>query len=728
VAQDEFLPDNTFSDADRMQRDSYITQPLETIVENPHSAASGALGSSRAAGGRRGWAILWRGTLGVLLAGGLLAGAGALYYQATFADRIYPNISVQGTNLGLAQPEDARSELVARYQPFLDAPLTLSFHGTSWQPTHSEVGLRLEIEQAIEQAFGTGRKQDLVGNVREVAAVWEHGLELPVAMTIDQPQLQRYLAKLAGEVERAPVDAKLLIEGVNISVVPAQEGRQLLVDETLADITAALQSLSPQQVALRTRALPPLLGDAEAERAADEARAYIQGALQLSAEEQTWEVTPETLAGMLRQRVVSKPDGTRTIEVSFDPAGFEPLLDEIDAGTGYDGTNPRIDWNGGDLRIISDGTPGLKLDKDKARELLAEAVRGESRAIALPFKEVPPKVNQATLGQLGIKELIAVGQSDFSGSAAYRITNVVNGMRLLNGIVLAPDEEFSFNKYIGEIDAVNGFVEGYAIIQNRTQLEYGGGICQDSTTMFRAAFWAGLPITERWGHSFYISWYDMYGYGEYGNGPGMDATIFTGGPDLKFVNDTGNYLLIQSYANPNTGLAEVAMYGTKPNRTVEFIGPEIRNRVGPPSAPVFVPDPKQPRGALRQSDTARGGMDIYFSRVIVENGVRQAPEQFVTAFKPWPNIYVHNPADTVYYDPERGISVTPFEPEPTPEATPGEGGDPATSAPPEGQQPAEPAPPAPSEGQPFQPAEPAPAPPAEPAPPVEGQPVGGVTP
>ncbi|NJO82826.1 MAG: VanW family protein, partial [Blastochloris sp.] len=151
---------------------------------------------------------------------------------------------------------------------------------------------------------------------------------------------------------------------------------------------------------------------------------------------------------------------------------------------------------------------------------------------------------------------------------------------MLHGILVAPGEEFSFNEHIGAINAANGFVEGYAIINNRTQLEWGGGICQDSTTMFRAAFWAGLPITERKGHSFYISWYDTYGYGAYGNGPGIDAAIYTGpgGQDFKFLNDTGNWLLIQTNVDEARTLAEISLYGTSDGRVVEFEGPEIFDR------------------------------------------------------------------------------------------------------------------------------------------------------
>ena len=301
-------------------------------------------------------------------------------------------------------------------------------------------------------------------------------------------------------------------------------------------------------------------------------------------------------------------------------------------------------WNNGDLKIVKPGKSGLRLDEAQAKAAILAAISGPSRTLALPVREVQPQVTEANLHDLGIKELVSLGRSDFTGSAEYRITNIGVGMNILNGILLAPGEEFSFNGNIGSIDKLNGFVEGYAIIQNRTQLEFGGGICQDSTTLFRAAFWAGLPITERWGHSFYISWYDKYALGSYGNGPGMDATIFTGGPDLKFVNDTGHWLLMQSTSNPRTGVAEVAFYGTKPNRQVE-ITRKVYDRIPAPTEPQFVFDAKQAPGTSRQSDHARGGMTIDVYRIVTENGARKQPELFQTKFRPWPNIFVYNPAD-----------------------------------------------------------------------------------
>lgn len=128
--------------------------------------------------------------------------------------------------------------------------------------------------------------------------------------------------------------------------------------------------------------------------------------------------------------------------------------------------------------------------------------------------------------------------------------------------------------------------------------------------MMRAAFWAGLPITERWNHSHYLSWYDKYGYGEYGNGPGIDSTIFLGGADLKFLNDTGAWILIQAYANPENSLAEIRFYGTKGGRTVELAGPRISYR-------------------------SNGGMDVAFTRIIKQDGIEVDRKTYWSGYTPW---------------------------------------------------------------------------------------------
>jgi len=498
-----------------------------------------------------------------------------------------------------------------------------------------------------------------------VYAIWENGLDLPVHVTFDQNKLRAYVAGVSADLEQAPIDAQLRLDGTTVTTQPSHVGRQVLVDQTVSDLTAALASFQPHTVALKTREIAPRLNDAAVADARARIEAMLQSSLTLEVEKKQYVWTPAEIALMLDIGRVPQDSVNDKIAVELNSYQVGRRVRQIADETGRGSVNPRVDWNNGDLRITKPGKPGVRLDEAQAGASIVAAIAGANRVLALPVQEVAPQVTEANLHSLGINELVSIGRSDFTGSADYRINNIGVGMGILNGILIAPGEEFSFNNNIGSIDARNGFVEGYAIIQDRTQLEFGGGICQDSTTLFRAAFWAGLPITERWGHSFYISWYDKYGLGVNGNGPGLDATIFTGGPDLKFVNDTGHWLLMQSTSNPHTGVAEVAFYGTKPNRTVA-LEQSITKRIPAPTNPKFVTVPKQPFGTSRQSDHARGGMTINVYRTITENGVRKQPQLFQTTFRAWPNIYVFNPANM---GPD-GKPLIPFGAQPAPQPTP----------------------------------------------------------
>ncbi|NCC33129.1 MAG: vanomycin resistance protein VanB [Chloroflexia bacterium] len=571
----------------------------------------------------------------------------------------------------------------------------------------AELGVRIETERAVAEAMALGRDQGLFTNVRSILAIYEQGVELPLHVTVNQTRMQEYLLARVAEVEQPAIDAALTLNGTTLATAPSATGQQVLVGDTLQEITAAIQALDPQMIALRTRTLQPSLSDGAVQEAQATIDTLLATPLTLTVE--GW-ATPfvwsrEDIARLIRIERVNGAEGD-TLVVSLDQELIKTALEEIGDTTEKVGRYPRVAWNGGALRITREGTSGERLDAVVAQEMVTSALfkADEQRNVNLPMRETAAPVTTANLGELGIRELLSVGRSDFSGSAAYRITNIQAGMRLLDGVLVAPDEEFSFNNTIGRIDASNGFVEGYAIVRNRTQLEWGGGICQDSTTMFRAAFWAGLPITERWGHSFYISWYDKYGFGEYGNGPGMDAAIFTGALDFKFINDTGNWILIQTNVDTSRSLAEVRIYGTDDGRKVRLAGPEITDRLPAPTEPVYVAVPEQPPGRMRQSDTARGGMTINFTRIIERDGETIERRTFETKFRPWPNIFEANPAD-LGPDGRPLPRETPTpEPEEVPPPPPGEEVPPPLEPAPE---PAPEPPPAP---------EPAPEPPPAPEP------------
>jgi vancomycin resistance protein YoaR len=616
---------------------------------------------------RRGDGWLWFAVAVITLVVLGIAGGITSFYRS-YEGRIYPNVSIQGIAVGEMTPEQAESALRSRYAAFLRQPVVITYGDRQWTPTLDELGMTFDFRGAVDAAYNAGRGHGLIDDAREIAAIWQHGLDVPLHVSYDETRAQAYLTQLAREIERAPADAQVRLDGAQIAIVGAAIGRQVLVDATLAHVSQQLQAFVPATIPLQTREIPPRLDDATVAAARAQIETILQGPLTLRVGKNEYEWTVADLADMIIINRVPSAEGDR-IAVTLDQDMIARRIRQIADETEKPGTRPRVAWNNGDLKIIKPGKPGLRLDEVRARDMVIAAVMGRDRTLELPMVPTDPPVTEANLHQLGIRELVSIGKSDFTGSAAYRIHNIGVGMQLLNGLLIAPGEEFSFNKNIGQINAANGFVEGAAIIQNRTQQEFGGGICQDSTTMFRAAFWAGLPITERWGHSFYISWYDKYALGPRGNGPGLDATIFTGGPDLKFINDTGAWLLIQAWSNPKTGVAQIELYGTKPNRTVDLTH-KVYDHTPAPSEPVFVADPKVPRGTIKHTDKARGGMTIDVYRLVVENGAPRPPELFRTRFRPWPNIYTLNPADI---GPD-GKPLIPFpqgdQPAPTPAPPP----------------------------------------------------------
>ena len=340
----------------------------------------------------------------------------------------------------------------------------------------------------------------------------------------------------------------------------------------------------------------------------------------------------------LAELLVTKVDNDR-MTVDIDPARLAKAVAKLSQVADSGSVEPRLAFRNGKVKMIEPGETGWRIDQNQAAAAISETLQLAKREIVLPVEELTPQVTAKTLPSLGIVELVGEGKSSFAGSAAYRITNIKAGAARLNGVLIPPGSEFSFNTQLGAVDESNGFVKGYAVIGQRTQLEWGGGVCQDSTTVYRAAFWAGLPITERHAHPFYISWYDDFSFPN-DAGPGMDATIYTGVLDLKFVNDTGHWLLMEATTDDNAQVLTVRLYGTRPNRTVTAKGPEINRVIPAPSEPMIITDASLPAGTVKQTDHARKGMDIAVYRVISENGIQKTPEAFFTRFKAWPDVFV----------------------------------------------------------------------------------------
>jgi vancomycin resistance protein YoaR len=212
---------------------------------------------------------------------------------------------------------------------------------------------------------------------------------------------------------------------------------------------------------------------------------------------------------------------------------------------------------------------GLSLDEEKSREELVSYLQKQSfpESINLPFKEIKSDLPQENVDNMGVTSLIGEGRSNFRGSPKNRIFNIKVATERFNGVLIKPDEEFSFVEVLGEVDGDHGYLPELVIKKDKTEPEFGGGICQVSTTAFRAALNSGLEITARRNHAYPVQYY---------NPQGMDATVYVPKPDLRFKNNTPGYILIQTKIEGTELIFD--FYGTSDERKVNLIGPKIISR------------------------------------------------------------------------------------------------------------------------------------------------------
>jgi vancomycin resistance protein YoaR len=257
----------------------------------------------------------------------------------------------------------------------------------------------------------------------------------------------------------------------------------------------------------------------------------------------------------------------------------------------------------------------------------------------LSYKTIEPKLKNADVNNLGITDLLGSGTSTFKHSSATRNVNINKGASIVNRVLVGPGDTFSFIKSLGEVSTAAGYTQAYIIREGKTELDVGGGICQVSTTLFRAMLNAGLNITERQAHAYRVSYY------EEDSKPGFDATVFIPSPDLKFINDTGHYVLIQSVLDMTNKRLTYNIYGTSDGRKVVI--DNYRQWDATPAPPdVWIDDPTLPAGKVVQDEHSIPGLKTAFDwTVTAKDGHTIYQKTFQSNFAAWAAVYRRGPTN-----------------------------------------------------------------------------------
>jgi vancomycin resistance protein YoaR len=584
-------------------------------------------------------------------------------YQAQHNDRIYTGVYIGGIDLSQMDRNEARQALAAAF-PYANEKSIVLFDpatGQEWIKSPAELGVYLDTETILTAAYAVGRPGAPLVSLQEQFDTWYYGRALAPVIIFDEGKLDAAVAEIAGAINQPAVDAALHYDGSSVSYLPGQIGRSLDVADLRQRLVTPVADLRSARIELLVHRLRPRIDDTSVVAGQIEQiigspmNFYLQEPLD-GVDLDRVTLPSDELTRWLRLEMVEDGNGQSHYDAFVDENAVRYWLSQFADQLYRAPENARFYFDDPthQLILVEPHVNGRSLDVEATLARFKEQVKTSNRSLPFILQEIVPVVHSgATAQELGINELISQSTTWFRGSSAERKHNIARSASQFYGIVIAPGEVFSFNHYLGEISEEAGYETGLIIWGGRTIEGVGGGVCQVSTTVYQAAFWAGFPMEERWAHGYRVRYYDD------GEGAGMDAAIFSPLIDLRFINDTPHYLLIENYFNEQTQSLTFKFYSTSTGRTVIKEGPEVTNVI-PAKPDVWEFNADLPAGKIEQVDWAVEGSDVTVWRTVIraDGFVLENKRPYFSRYIPWQNVYQYGP------------EVRPPNQNPTPTPTP----------------------------------------------------------
>jgi len=574
--------------------------------------------------------VLFGSALAVVSAGAVLL---LLATRVFFNQRAYPGISLNGVALGGKNQQ----EIVQALEPVFPYPqsgtLILSDGDQHWMFAPAELGVSLDLPAMARAALDVGRQGSVLERIEQQVDAWYRGVSLPPQVRFDQVVAGHALQQIAGQIDQPVIEASITVEGTQVHAVTGQIGR-------VVDIQATLAALEPS-VHLMHDALLPLTISEQTPRVLDAApaaarvQALLNQPLRLTAESvDDLVIEPAVLAGMLQFEIVDQGAGGE-YAIRIDPAQLRALLEPRSPELERSPQNARFIFNDDtrQLDLLASAIIGRTLDIEASIAAVDQGLNAGDSSIGLAFTFEQPQVgDDATAESLGISEAVSVVSTYFYGSSSGRVQNIKTASSAFHGLLIPPGETLSMSDVLGDISLDNGYAEALIIYGDRTISGVGGGVCQVSTTLFRAVFFGGYEIVERHPHAYRVGYYEQ---GPGSPGPGLDATVFVPLVDFKFRNDTPYWLLMETYIYGNQLLWK--FYSTSDGRSVSWSS-DTSNKVDAPK-PLYKLNRDLPEGQIKQIDYQADGLDVVVYRTVTRDGEAIHRDVIKTHYLPWRAIY-----------------------------------------------------------------------------------------
>lgn len=608
--------------------------------------------------------------------------AGLLLLGNSYSNKLFPNTYINSINVSGMTLLEGISALEQQNKELPPHQLIVHVDDISLASSSAEMGYRNDYAEIIDSVYTKQHKKHPI--LTAIASFFSYfkKSEYTAPKTYDKTKLAEFLTFLNQKVELTgkdpSIELKISGSAQSIVVFAGKPGRSIDQIKTAEKITATLQTdLKYDNTATQNQDFKP---DEQSSKLAKQVSQQVtENMLVFSAEvASTSTLLDETAIAKTVTR--AKPFVGKKVTLVAEDKKFhlsdqelisflDPLndyfIEKIDAlvttiaeKTDRPPQNAVFDYNKNTLKVTEfvPHRDGLAVDTANAQaEIIswlkkADTARNTTlikgitsdgtlftdipETIHVPLQISQPEVTLAQTNELGINERIGFGESYYHHSIPNRIHNVGITADKISYTIVSPGKEFSFNKTLGEVSARTGYKSAYVISGGRTVLGDGGGVCQVSSTLFRAVLDAGLDITKRLQHSYRVSYYEL------NSDPGFDATVYSGEVDFRFKNDTPGHIIIVTHNDPDELHLNIEIYGTDDGRTAEIHDYKQWGFVGAP-APEYYPTPDLPTGVKKQVDWSVSGIKTEFTHTVKDkNGTVIHNDTYYSNYRPWSAKYM----------------------------------------------------------------------------------------
>jgi vancomycin resistance protein YoaR len=549
----------------------------------------------------------------------------AVVFNLVYAKKIIPGVKIAGINVGGMTFESAK-KVLEENEKNISEELKLKFEDKEFPLKRNDIGLTYDWEDSVVRCFDVGRSGNFFVDTKDKIVTPFKGLSIPASYDYDDDSFGIKLSVIRREINLEPQNSKFYLKDDKLSISPSSNGRKLLEEDFHKDINLSFGSLDFSDKIMPVQIIEPEIIEKDVELFREAIEEIISEDLVINFEEKKWTLDSEKILNLIG---FEKNEKEKRVKMILDKSAFRDLANGLAAEVNESPKGEVVSTDGNKVLEFRITKEGKELDEEKFKEDLKSAIFDDRKNVSLVLKNVDDSSDKE---KYGILSLIGEGTSHFAGSTAERIHNIILAAGNISGSLVPPGAVYSMNKSVGPIDYQHGFKSAFIIKGGRTVLGEGGGVCQTSTTLFRAILNSGLPIVSRYPHAYRV------GYYEQDMPVGFDAAIFQPSWDFKFKNDTNAYVLIQAHSNLSENSLTFKIYGTPDGRSVEISEPVVTDQ-SPPPPPLYEDDPTLPKGVVRQVDYAAWGATATFTRTVRKEDTILFTDTFTSRYQPWRAVY-----------------------------------------------------------------------------------------